>query len=115
MSTAGGSNEKPLKYDDVARVAKQGDLILSADVEDRVYLVLDKRRGPASSIPSSQGDLILTLLSPEGEILRAQPGYYKYHFLRNVWMLINADRSWRHEKIRSLFDDLKFYVIPRTQ
>lgn len=111
MSTAGGSNEKLLKYDDVARVVKQGDLILSADVEGRAYLVLDKRRGPASSIPSCQGDLILTLLSPEGEILRAQPGYYKYHFLRNVWMV----RDDFHSKIRSLFDDLKFYVLPRAQ
>ena len=111
MNITGGSNKKPLKYDDVASVVKQGDLILSADVEDRVYLVLNKRRGPASSSLSSQGDLILKLLSPEGEILRAQPGYYKYHFLRNVWM----ERFVPHSKIRSLFDDLKFYVIPRTQ
>lgn len=98
MSTAGGSNEKPLKYDDVARVVKQGDLILSTDIEGRVYLVLDKHSDIHSNTP------YLTLLSPEGATLSGSPELW-YDMSKHGLKHGLAD-TWR---------PLLFSILPRTQ
>lgn len=72
MSTTGGSNEEleeyrgeALRYNDLCALAKQGDLLLSTNI-DRVYLVL--KESPGRKNFADQGGL--TLLSPEGATLR---------------------------------------------
>ena len=63
MSIDSGTNEEILGYDELVIKVRQGDLLQSTVIEDRVYLVLDRK-------PTMRGTQYLKLLSPEGETLR---------------------------------------------
>lgn len=99
MSIDSGSNEELLDYDDIVIKARQGDLLQSSVIEDRVYLVLDKK-------PTVRGSQYLKLLSPEGETLRG-------------WSELWADMLDFYYKDRQTnirppglhYSNLKFYII----
>ena len=99
MSTAGGSNEKPILYDDLSEVVKRGDLIRSANVEDRVYLVLDIIYNDHSSpYPYAVG---LKVLTPESKALSGLKALYS--------------DVMRHSSDHIYFFDFKFSITQREQ
>ena len=99
MNFDSGSNEKPLKYLDLAIKAERGDLVQSTVVEDRVYLVLDKH----SDIHTNT--VYLTLLSPEGATLSGSPELW-YDMLKHCLVDSVGAENWKASML--------FSILPRS-
>ena len=99
MSIDSGSNEELLDYDDIVIKARQGDLLQSSVIEDRVYLVLDKK-------PTVRGSQYLKLLSPEGETLRGWSELWA-----DMLDFYYKDRQTTTRPPELSYSNLKFYII----